>query len=266
MEDVKQLRDGLVSVIMPAYNTENYITKSIQSVINQTYKNWELIIVDDFSSDKTVDVVRSFDEDRITVIQLEANSGAAKARNIGIQRANGEFLAFLDSDDLWTEEKLEKQISFMKENDYSFTSTEYAEMNDKDEIVYIVKNFHILDYNGVLKYCPGNSTIIYNAKKLGKFYVPNIRKRNDYAMWLQVIKKAKIVHGLKEAHTIYRIREGSLSDDKARLIKYQWKVYREIEKLSIRKSLYLLAHKIYSIVSKQNKERVTQSKSDFLLD
>lgn len=217
--------------------------------------------MDDCSTDDTVNIIESFTDQRIKLLKLRENAGAAKARNTGIKEACGEYLAFLDSDDLWIKLKLEKQIEFMIDNGYNFTSTEYAEMDGQNNISYIVKNYTSLDYEGVLKNCPGNSTIIYNAKKLGKFYVPDIRKRNDYAMWLQVIKKAKEVYGLKETLTIYRVREGSLSEGKANLIKYQWNVYREIEGLSIFKSAYLLIHKILQIITKSNKIEVTKNKS-----
>ena len=221
--------DNYVSIIMPAYNAEKYISESIDSVKNQLFTNWELIIIDDYSKDKTVDVIRSFDDSRIKIIELEKNSGAAYARNRGIEAAQGEFIAFLDSDDLWTEEKLKQQILFMKSNDYAFTCTEYTEMNQNSKVIDIVKVQDKLDYEGVLKYCPGNSTIVYNAKKLGKFYAPLIKRRNDFALWLQVIKKAKYIYGLHESHTIYRVRDNSLSSNKIKLLKYQWKVLRDLE-------------------------------------
>lgn len=241
---------------MPAYNSEKYIEESILSIQKQIYDNWELIIVDDCSTDSTVDKIQNIKDPRIKLIQFEVNSGAAKARNRAIEEAKGEYIAFLDSDDLWTEVKLLNQISFMQNNNYFFTSTQYAEMGQDNRIISIMNNFEELDYNGVLKFCPGNSTVIYNAKELGKFYIPDIRKRNDFAMWLQVIKKANILHGLKETNTIYRVREGSLSNNKTKLIKYQWKVYRDIENLSLFRSIYLLAHKVYSIKFNINRVEV----------
>src|SRR5699024_2666155 len=242
--------DNYVSIIMPAYNAEKYISESIDYVKNQLFTNWELIIIDDYSKDKTLDVIRSFDDSRIKIIELEKNSGAAYARNRGIEVAQGEFIAFLDSDDLWTEEKLKQQISFMKSNDYAFTCTEYTEMNQDSKIIDIVKVQDKLDYGGVLKYCPGNSTIVYNAKKLGKFYAPLIKRRNDFALWLQIIKKVKYIYGLHESHTIYRVRDNSLSSNKIKLLKYQWKVLRDLEKLPILYSMYLLMHKVFQVLLK----------------
>lgn len=252
MNDTTELVSNLVSIIMPAYNSEEFITSSILSVQKQTYDNWELIIIDDCSTDSTTSVIESIDDSRIRVINLESNSGAATARNEGIKQARGEYLAFLDSDDLWVEKKLEKQIHFMKRNNYYFTCTEYAEMNDNKEVINVVGVKDKLDYNGVLKFCPGNSTIIYNAKKLGKFYAPIIRRRNDFALWLKVIKKANYVYGLHETYSIYRVRPHSLSSNKKKLIKYQWKVYRELEDLPLIKSLYLLLHKIINVLFKPN--------------
>lgn len=244
----------LVSIIMPAHNAEAYITQSIQSVLNQTYQNWELIITDDASSDQTVGVIKSFQDDRIKILQLLKNSGAAIARNTSIEMASGEFLAFLDSDDLWHKDKLSKQLKFMLDNDFNFTSTEYGNIDENGHLMSITKNHDELDYDGVLKYCPGNSTVMYNAKELGKFYIPDIRKRNDFVMWLKVIKKAGKLYGLKEPLTYYRVREDSLSIDKTSLVEYQWKVYREIEQLGLIKSFGLLVHKVLTVKFGLNKK------------
>lgn len=242
--------DDYVSIIMPAYNAENYIKESIQTVLDQTFTNWELIIIDDSSSDNTVDVIRAIEDDRIRLIELEENSGAAMARNRGVEIAQGEYIAFLDSDDLWGSEKLTKQLFFMKSNDYSFTCTEYIAINENYEEINAIKVQDRLDYKGVLKYCPGNSTIIYNAKKLGKFYAPIIRRRNDFAMWLQVIKKAEFIYGLHEPHTFYKVRKNSLSSNKIKLVKYQWKVLRKIEGLPFLYSTYLIVHKAFQVLFK----------------
>jgi len=175
--------------------------------------------------------------------------GTAIARNVAVEKANGQYLAFIDSDDLWKKEKLTAQLSFMEENNYKFTSTSYEEVDEKrNPTGKKILSQKKLDYDGLLKFNQGNSTIIYNANELGKFYIPDIRKRNDFVMWLQVIKKTKYIYGMEEALTQYRIRNGSLSQNKLDLIKYQWKVYREIEDLSFIKSTYLLLHKIITII------------------
>lgn len=245
---------GLVSIIMPAFNAEKYIGESIQSVMNQTFSNWELIIADDKSTDNTIEKIKQFNDSRIRVIELSKNSGAAVARNKAIERAKGSYLAFLDSDDLWHPEKLEKQLAFMLENNILFSSTKYANVNSKNQLLDVTMNHSVLDYNGVLKYCPGNSTVMYNVKELGKFYIPDIKKRNDFVMWLKVIKDAKNLYGLPEVLTYYRVREDGLSSNKSNLVKYQWKVYREFENLSVIKSIYLLVHKVVTVKFQLNKK------------
>ena len=250
---VNNLETIKVSIIMPAYNVARHIMSTIDSVIKQTHENWELLIVDDCSTDNTVDIITNYGkkDSRIKLFQLEKNSGAAVARNRAIEEATGEYLAFLDSDDKWDSEKLEKQLTFMIQNDYLFTSTNYIEQSDATgEVLGVVKSYDELDYWGLLKHCPGNSTVMYNARELGKFFIPDIKKRNDFVMWLQVIKKAGILYGLDENLTTYTIREGSLSKNKTDLVKYQWKVFREIEKLSLPKAFYLLVHKTISVLLK----------------
>lgn len=238
---------------MPAYNAEDYIEYSIQSVINQSWYDWELIIINDFSTDKTVSLVDSFDDKRIILISLKQNSGAAVSRNIGIEKARGKYLAFLDSDDLWHPDKLKIQVEFMENNDINFTCTMFSNFSNDGKLIDITKNSPTLDYEGVLKNNPGNSTVMYNAETLGKFFIPNIRKRNDFVMWLKVIKEAKVLYGIPEVLTYYRVRENSLSSNKASLLKYQWEVYYKIENLSLIKSILLIFYKIISIKFKLNR-------------
>lgn len=248
--------EKLVSIITPSYNSEDLIIDTIESVQNQEYTNWEMIIVDDCSSDKTPELIREKmkEDNRIQLHVLENNSGAAIARNTAIEQAKGHYLAFLDSDDLWDASKLRKQVAFMEDNDYVFTSTSFKEINENNEYNgNVTKSHERLDYDGILRYCPGNSTVMYNVDKLGKFYIPDIKKRNDFVMWLQVIKQADYLYGIEEALTSYRIRENSLSSNKTDLVKYQWRVYRDIEKLSLPKSLFLLTDKVLQILRKRSK-------------
>lgn len=245
---------SLVSIIMPTFDSAKYITSSVASVIAQSYTDWELIIVDDCSTDNTAQVVSALleQDSRISYIRLETNSGAAVARNAGIERAKGKYMAFLDSDDLWYPEKLEKQISFMETNGYNFSCTSYEHINEDGSFGgRVVKPFKKADYNLCLYYgdCIGNSTAVYNVEALGKFYVPQIRKRNDFALWLQVLKKEKYVYGIKEVLSSYRKREQSLSQKKLSLVKYQWQLYYEIEKLGVIKTslafVTLFVRKVY---------------------
>lgn len=243
--------EKLVSIIMPAYNSEKYIEESVQSVINQSYQNWELLIIDDYSTDETFSIAQSLanQDKRIKLYQLRKNSGAAIARNKGIKKANGSYLAFLDSDDLWKKNKLENQIRFMEDNEYTFSCTAYEFIDAENRKTgKVVTPLTESDYNGVLKYSPGNSTVVYDVDKLGKFFVPDIKRRNDFVMWLQVIKKAKKIYGISEALTQYRVHAESLSVNKKKLVKYQWRVYREIENLSFIYSLYLICHKTWTVL------------------
>ena len=234
------MENELVSIIMPTYNCAKFIGKTIESVLNQTYSNWELIIVDDCSKDNTEEVVKAFNDSRIKYNKLENNSGAAIARTEAMKIASGTYMAFLDSDDLWKKDKLEKQLKFMKENNYNFTCTAYEQINEAGEkLNKIIKTKKRADYNRILLDCPvGNSTVMYNVEKLGKFEVPNIRKRNDDCLWLQILKKEKYIYGMTEVLMEYRIRSNSISSNKLSLVKYHWQLYREIEHLSVFRSAF----------------------------
>ncbi len=240
------MNEKLISIITPAYNCGDYIAETIDSVINQTYKNWELIIVDDCSTDHTKEIVKEYikKDNRIKYHLLDTNSGAAIARTKAMELANGDYMAFLDSDDLWYKEKLEKQIAFMKDKNYSFTCTDYEQIDENGQTLNrIIKTKTRTDYNGVLLSLPvGNSTVMYNVKELGKFKVPDIRKRNDDALWLQILKNEKYIYGLPEVLANYRIRPNSISSDKFELVKYHWKLYREIENLSVLRSSFHICY------------------------
>lgn len=230
----------LISIITPTYNCAQFIVETIKSVINQTYTNWEMIIVDDASNDNTEEVVKSIKDERIKYIRLKENSGAATARNIAMENASGKFMAFLDSDDIWIKDKLEKQVKFMIDNNYNFTCTAYEKMNEKgDSLNKVFKPKKKADYNRILLDCPvGNSTVMYNVSNLGKFQVPNIRKRNDDALWLQILKKEKFIYGMPDILMKYRIRNNSISSNKLSLVKYHWYLYRKIEHLSVIRSVF----------------------------
>lgn len=245
----RQSYKELVSIIMPAYNAATFIQETIQSVINQTYQNWELLIVDDASTDNTIDKIRSLEDHRIKLIPLAKNSGAAIARNTAIAQAKGEYLAFLDSDDLWVPDKLERQLTFMNEHGYLFTCTEHGVLEENGEISEIKTVKPQASYMDILKNNAGNSTIMYNCQVLGKYYSPDIKRRNDITMWLQVIKETPYLYGMQEPLTIYRKRGDSLSANKLTLIRYQWKLYREIEQLSVFTSLKLLILKVIDVLT-----------------
>ena len=240
------MREGLVSVITPTYNCGQFIGETIESIQKQTYQNWEMIIVDDCSTDNTKEIVEEYirKDDRIQYHCLETNSGAAVARTRAMQIADGEYMAFADSDVLWTEDKLEKQLEFMKKGSYAFSCTAYEQIDeDGKSLNKIIKTVPKTDYNRLLLDCPvGNSTVMYNVKKMGKFEVPNIRKRNDDALWLQMLKKEKYIMGMPDVLMKYRIRKNSISSNKLKVIKYHWILYRDIEHLGIFRSLFHIGY------------------------
>ena len=260
-----KIRMNKVSVIMPAFNCEEFIDRTIESVLKQEYENWELIIVDDCSTDKTSDIAEKYakTDSRIKILKNKTNKGAACSRNTAIEYASGRYLAFLDSDDVWNCKKLAKQIDYMEKNAFSFTCTAYDKIDESDNSLNrVIKCHDCLDYRGILKHCPGNSTVVYDAEVLGKFFIPNIRKRNDYVMWLQVIKKAEELHGLEEVLSSHRVREQSLSSKKVSLIKYHWMVYRKIEDLGLLESVYLTIYWILKSVLHKVKELLFEKRSE----
>lgn len=240
------MKDGLVSIITPTYNCGKFIAETMETVLAQTYSNWEMIIVDDVSADNTEKIVRQYMEkdSRIKYKKLDENSGAAVARTTAMKMAEGQYMAFLDSDDLWTSNKLEKQLAFMKEHDYTFTCTAYEQIDENSQsLERVIKTIEKTDYNRLLLDCPvGNSTVMYDVSKMGKFEVPNIRKRNDDALWLQMLKKEKYIWGMPDVLMKYRIRTNSISSNKLKVIKYHWILYRDIEHLSVLRSLFHIGY------------------------
>ncbi len=234
---------GLVSIITPSYNSAAFIAETIESILSQTYTNWELLITDDCSTDNTCTIIRDFiqKDNRIKLYKLEHNAGAGVARNKSIKEAKGRFLAFCDSDDCWYPNKLEKQLSFMIENEYAFTCTSYDCYNEENEKVGFVKCKKRISYFSLLRdNSIGCLTSIYDTKKTGKVYMPTIRKRQDWGLWLSLIKKTKNVYGLQESLAKYRIRNNSISSNKISMLKYNFRLYKEVEKYSTITSFLLL--------------------------
>ena len=232
----------LVSIVTPSYNASSFIKETIQSVQSQTYKNWEMIIIDDVSKDNTCELIKEEikKDNRIRLIELQENGGAAIARNTGINNAKAKYVAFLDSDDLWLPEKLEKQLAFMQNNDIAFSFTSYQIMNQDgnptDKFVHVPEK---INYNGLLKNTIiGCLTVMIDIEKLGKIQMPNIRTRQDTATWLKILKQGHYAYGLDEVLSKYRKVENSISSKKFKMAKMNWKLYREIEELSIPKSAW----------------------------
>lgn len=219
----------LVSIIMPSYNTADYICSTIKSVLAQTYTTWELIIIDDCSTDNTDDIVKPFLEDkRIIYIKNSQNSGAALSRNHGLRLAKGEWVAFLDSDDLWLPEKLERHLSFMKKNNYMFSFTDYRICANGEWLPYIQTGPQVVTRRKLFDYCFFfTSTVIYNRSFVGLIQIADMKKNNDYAMWFEISKKSPC-YRFPECLSYYIKHERSISGgSKFKLIKYHYLLYRK---------------------------------------
>lgn len=235
----------LVSIITPMYNSERFIEKTIKSVINQTYKNWEMLIIDDGSNDLSVSIVKSLakKDERIKIVGRINNKGAANARNFGINKSSGRFLAFLDSDDIWFSQKLEEQISFMKSNKSALSYSSYQKIDEYDNSFGFV---HIKNlkptYQDLLKTNHiGCLTAMIDIKRTKqKIYMPLIKTRHDHGLWLSILSKGFTASGNPKVLAQYRYRRGSISFNKLKSAYYQWRLYRDIEKLNFFSSFYYM--------------------------
>lgn len=234
----------LVSIITPAFNSEMFISESIRSVQNQSYGNWEMIIVDDGSSDATASIVAemALNDERIRFFQLEKNSGTGVARATALAKANGSHIAFLDADDLWKPLKLEKQMDFLAANKLPFTFSFY-ECIDEDgkPLDKRVEAPMKLSYRQLF-FCNyvGNLTGIYDVNYFGKINISSIRKRQDWMHWLTILKKIKTAQPVPESLALYRIRDNSLSASKVDLVKHNFAVYRDFHGFSYGSSLFYM--------------------------
>ena len=242
-------------IIMPVYNCEKYIKKAIESVKKQTNKNWRLIIIDDLSTDNTIKEINNSIKDikeKVLLLKSDKHNGVAKTRNIGIEKSTNRYIAFLDADDQWKEDKLEKQIDFMKKNKYSFTYTQYTYLKDEKEKK--VKTFpNSLNYKQALKntYILTSTVMIDTAQITKEYiYMPNVESE-DTATWWNILKKGYIAKGLKENLTIYRITKKGLSSNKFKNLKRTWNLYRKQEKLSFIKTIYYFTNYIINAIKKR---------------
>ena len=247
----------LVSIITPSYNSEKYIKNTIDSVIAQTYQDWEMIIVDDCSSDSTCEIVEkiSQEEPRVKLIRQEQNGGAAKARNRALENSKGRFIAYLDADDIWYPTKLEKQVSFMKEKKAGFSCASYEVIDDSGKPLN--KEVHMLEKVNYVGFLTNNllqtvgimaDTSIVDKKLL---VMPDLRRRQDAATWLQVLKAGNDCYGVDEVLAQYRRAANSLSSNKFKAVKGVWQLYREIEKLSLPFSCYCFVRYAFLAVWKR---------------
>lgn len=234
------MSNNLVSIIMPSHNCGRFVRETIECVLAQTYTNWELLFIDDCSTDDTEAIVQSFDDTRIHYFRNEHNSGAAVSRNRALREAKGRWIAFLDSDDIWTPEKLEHQIHFMENNGYHFSYHEYEEIDEESQPLHVkVSGPKHISKVGMFNYCwPGCLTVMYDANKIGLVQIEDIRKNNDYAIWLKVCKKADC-YLLNECLARYRKRKGSISNHrKLNLVKWHYRLFREAEKQNVIESAF----------------------------
>ncbi|EHK2400592.1 glycosyltransferase family 2 protein [Clostridium perfringens] len=219
----------LVSIIMPSYNTAKYISETIESVQSQTYPFWELIIVDDCSTDNTDEVVKPYLlDDRIRYLKNESNSGAAISRNRALREARGRWIAFLDSDDVWLAEKLERQLNFMIKNNYKFTYTDYRIRLNGEWMPYINIGPKKITKLKLYNYCYFSTiTVIYDREYVGLIQIADLKKNNDYAMWFQIIEKTPCYRFPECLSYYYRHNNSISSGNKLRLIKHHYIMYRK---------------------------------------
>ena len=247
--------NNLVSIITPSYNSSKFIEECINSVINQSFVDWEMIIVDDYSTDNSRDLILKFakEDNRINPIFLDENVGGAAARNIAIREAKGKYIAFLDSDDIWKSVKLEKQLSFMNDRNIAFSFTSYQPMSEDGMEKYsIIKALKKMTYHSYLKNTIiGCLTVIIDKEKTGDFEMPNIRSSHDMALWLLIMKRGFLAYGLDENLAYYRIVSNSNTSKKWKAAKEVWDVYRKVEKLNIIFSVYNFIGYVYNAIKKR---------------
>lgn len=231
-----------VSIITPCYNASQYISYTIDSVLNQTYANWEMIIVDDCSTDNSSDIIKQFisGDTRIKYFKTDNPSGSpVLPRNIGIEKATGRYIAFLDSDDIWLPTKLEEQLKLFKDEKTAVVFSNYEKISETGErnqrIIIAPKetNYHNLLKGNVI----GNLTGIYDTEKVGKVYCKDIR-HEDYVLWLSILKKGYIAKNTNTVTALYRVRENSVSSNKLKILSWQWNILRNVEKISLPKAIY----------------------------
>jgi glycosyltransferase involved in cell wall biosynthesis len=240
----------LVSIITPTYNVEKYIRETLQSVLNQSYQNWEMILADDASNDHTISIIEEFaaKDSRIKVFKLPENRGNGFARNAALEKASGKYIAYLDADDLWFPEKLEKQIQFLKANNLYFTFSFYDSIDEEgNDLNRRVESPNPLTYKQLF-FCNyvGNLTAIYDADYFGKIIMETSQKRQDWRIWLTILKQIKTAKPVSESLAFYRIRKDSVSSSKFKLIKHNFGVYREFHRYNFVVSVLLMIRILFT--------------------
>lgn len=250
---VKGLESGLVSVVMPAHNAEKFLSDSIRSVVAQSFPQWELLVVDDASTDETFAVASEFAkvDGRIRLVRLDKNGGVAHARNVGIELARGQFLAFLDSDDLWLPHKLEVQISFMKEKGAAFSFSSYRRLAPDGSLSSELRVPFEVTYQQLLKgNVIGCLTVVIDRMQIPLVAMEKLG-HEDYVAWLSILRQGYVAHGIQTDLARYRLSSSSVSGDKKRSAMWTWKIYREIEKLPLPVAIWCFAN--YSLKAVLNR-------------
>jgi teichuronic acid biosynthesis glycosyltransferase TuaG len=246
----------IVTIVTPSYNCAAFILDTINSVLGQSYNNWEMIIVDDCSTDNSVEIIEGIisDNPRIRLIKLKNNVGSAQSRNVALEVANGRFIAFLDSDDVWYPDKLEKQVLFMLEKKIpiSFTSYELIDENgaSKNHIIHSVEKLTQIDYlkNTII----GFSTSMIDTQIVGNsFRMMDIRTRQDTSLWITLLGKGFSAHGLNKALVKYRIHSNSISANKIKAAKQVWNLYFHIHKFGLFRSIYYFSSYAFNAIKKR---------------
>lgn len=242
----------LVSIIMPAYNDEKYIKESILSVLNQTYTEWELIIVEDCSTDNTCKIIRTFDDERIRLLKNDNNMGAALSRNRALREAKGRWIAFLDADDIWAPEKLQRQIAYMKENELAFTYTDYKIKLNGQWLPYVYIAPDFVNRRRMYNYCYFSTiTVIYDANVVGLIQIKDLKKNNDYAMWLHAVERTTC-YRFPYCLAYYIKHDNSVSSGrKIGLIKWHYLLFRvEMEKSVVASVILTVNNIVHGIIKK----------------
>ena len=240
-----------VSVIIPLYNEEKYILECINSVINQTYKNLEIIIVDDKSTDNGLKLLEKIKDDRIRIIKLDKNSGVACARNKGIEVSTGDYICFLDSDDFWVKEKIEKQLKFIENKAFIYSDYMYTKANGEEIKKAVVPKS--LNYKQALKNtCIFTSTVMFDMHKIDKhdLYMPNLKIGEDTFVWWNVLKKGITAYAINEPLAYYRIKGKSLSSNKFKAVICAWKLY-SLQELKLYQRIYYFMNYLINAIKRR---------------
>lgn len=245
------MNSELVSVVMPAYNAANTIERATYSVLNQTYQNLELLVIDDCSGDETVKIVNKLQQTdpRVRLLKNKNNSGAGYTRNVGIGNAQGAYIAFLDADDEWKPNKVKLQVNYLNETGCNIVCSWYDILEHQTGSLRQRQAPALIDFKTLIKEnVIGCLTVMYSTKILGKKYMPIIRKRQDYALWLELAKTGECIHCIQDSLAVYNKRKGSISHNKFEMLLFNYRMYREVLNYSVHMSiLYTLQNTSYKL-------------------